>query len=141
MHQARYNSSMTRPYGIAVPAEPDELFPAGLKAAYRRLEHIANTSGHDGPSPEMMAWAKKVLLRVLPRHYLLSAEIEHFDREIHVNWEHGDKRVTVFLPAPDQVKIYYERASDQGTEHHLSPHANNPWEISGVLRWLFSPDA
>jgi hypothetical protein len=139
MSSAIYEVSLTRPYNVVAPAEPDELFPQYIKKAYTRLEYIAKSAGNK-LSPEVVAWAKEVMLRVLPRHYLLTAEIDHFDGEIHVNWEYGKKRVTVFLPAPHQVKIYREETTDQGTQHRLSPQADNPWEIKGVLRWLFTPD-
>lgn len=140
MQSATYKASLTRPYNAVAPSQPDELFPRYLKRVYLRLEELAESAGSK-LSPDNVAWAKEVMLRVLPRHYLLGAEIDHFDSEIHVNWEHGNKRVTVFLPAPNQVKIYCERTTDQGTEHHLNPEADNPWAIKGVLRWLFSPDA
>jgi hypothetical protein len=140
MHLPTYQTELTRSYSIAVPAEPDELFPSILKRAYTRLESFRAT-GQRAPSPENIEWAKKVLLRVLPRHYLLAAEIDHFDREIHVNWEYENRRVTVFLPAPGQVKIYCEKVTDQEVEHNLRPQANNPWEIKGVLTWLYAPNA
>jgi hypothetical protein len=140
MHQPTYQQVTTRAYSTPVPAEPDELFPSELKKAYRRLESFEN-AGERGPSSHNIAWAKEVLLRVLPRHFLLGAEIDHFDREIHVNWEHANKRVTVFLPVPGQVKIYCEEVTNQGVEHHLSPDANNPWAIKGVLSWLYTPNA
>ncbi len=128
-----------RPYRSAVPAEPDELFPASIQSALDRLEAIANNKkpGEIKPPLENVEWAKKVLLRVLPRYYLLGAEIDAFQREIHVNWEHGNKRVTVFLPVPNQLKIYCEQLTPEGVQHHLRPDGNDPWEVSGVLRWLF----
>lgn len=134
-----YQIRETRPYGNSSSVEPTELFPTSIQSAFDRLEAIAK-NGREGeirPSPDNLAWAKKVLLRVLPRHYLVGAEIDAFQREIHVNWEHQDKRVTVFLPSPQQVKIYCEENTPDGVKTCLRPAANDPWEISGVLRWLF----
>ena len=134
-----YQLDAIRPYRSSVPAEPAELFPESIKTALDRIEAISNNArqGEARPSADNIEWAKKVLLRILPRHYLLGAEIDAFQREIHVNWEHGNKRVTVFLPAPNQVKIYCEEVTDQRTDHHLQRTANDPWEVSGVLGWLF----
>jgi hypothetical protein len=130
-----YEISAIRPY--ASSAESAELFPESIQIALDRIEMIARTD-HAGPSPETVAWAKTVLLRVLPRYFLKGAEIDAFQSEIHVNWEYGNKRVTVFLPGPDQVKIYCERDTDRGIEHHLRLAGNDPWEVSGALRWLFT---
>jgi hypothetical protein len=133
MSSTVYGIRAIRPY--ASSAESAELFPESIKAALDRIEKIAATD-HVGPSGETVEWAKKVLLRVLPRYYLKGAEIDVFQSEIHVNWEHGNKRVTVFLPAPNQIRIYCENDTDQGVQHGLRP-GNDPWEVSGVLRWLF----
>ena len=134
-----YQIDAIRPYRSSVPAEPAELFPDSIKKALDRIEAVSSNvqDGEARPSKDNIEWAKKVLLRVLPRHYLVGAEIDAFQREIHVNWEHGNKSVTVFLPSPNQLKIYCENTTDQGTVHNLRPHANDPWEVSGVLRWLF----
>jgi hypothetical protein len=133
MSSPAYVISTIRPYGSS--AESAELFPESIQSALDRIEKIAATD-HAGPSGETVEWAKKVLLRVLPRYYLKGAEIDAFQNEIHVNWEYGNKRVTVFLPAPNQIRIYYENDTDQGVEHHLRP-GNDPWEVTGVLKWLF----
>src|SRR5450759_3449610 len=116
MSLTAYQITAIRSYSSSVPAEPAELFPESIKVALDRLEAIANNArpGEVKPSADNIKWAKKVLLRVLPRHYLLGAEIDAFQREIHVNWEHGNKRVTVFLPSPNQLKIYCENVTDQG---------------------------
>jgi len=137
MNQPVYRASTIRPIA-AVPAEPVELFPDSIQTALDRLEKIAKGAkpGEVRPSPENVEWAKKVLLRILPRYYLLGAEIDAFQREIHVNWEHGNKRVTVFLPAPNQVKVYYERSVGDNVEHYRRD-GDDPWIISGVLRWMF----
>jgi hypothetical protein len=126
----------------AVPAEPVELFPASIQAVFACLQSIrANDDLYQPnemrPSVENVEWAEKVLLRVLPRHYLVGAEIDTFHGEIHVSWEHRNKRVVAFLPAPNQLKIYFERVNEGKTEHGLR-NAANPFDISGVLRWLFA---
>ena len=113
-----------------------ELFPDSIQEALNRIETVSKAD-HVGPSEETVAWAKKVLLRVLPRYYLLGAEIDAFQHEIHVNWENDKKRVTVFLPSPDQIRIYCEDAAKEQIEHHLVPNSNDPWAINGVLKWLF----
>jgi len=126
---------------VAVPVQPVELFPASIQQVFACLKAIADNdalyeAGEPRPSVENVEWAMKVLLRVLPRHYLLGAEIDTFRGEIHVSWEHGNKRVVAYLPAPNQLKLYYERVTGEEVEHRLQT-SNNPWEISGVLRWLF----
>jgi hypothetical protein len=138
MTSTAYQIGAIHPY--ASSAESAELFPDSIKAALDRLEAISqNASPNDvGPSLENVEWAKKVLLRVLPRHYLVGAEIDAFQREIHVNWENGEKRVTVFLPSPNELKVYCEHVKGQAIEHHLVARANDPWAVSGVLRWLFA---
>lgn len=116
-----------------------ELFPGSIVKAFVRLEGISKAA-HPGdvvPTASNVEWAKTVLLRVLPRYFLVGAEIDAFQREIHVNWEHGNKRVSVFLPNPHQLKIYCEEINGQQVEHHLVPNANDPWAVSGTLRWLF----
>jgi|SRR5579872_515883 len=133
MSSLAYTLSSIRPY--ASSADSAELFPESIQAALDRIEKIT-ANDHVGPSAQTVEWAKKVLLRVLPRYYLKGAEIDAFQNEIHVNWEHGSKRVTVFLPAPDQLRIYCEHDTGHGIEHNLRP-GNDPWEVSGVLRWLF----
>jgi hypothetical protein len=119
--------------------ESVELFPAWIEAAFNRIEEISKRAKpNDGPSPDNIAWAKRVLLRVLPRQYLSGVEIDAFEREIHVNWHHGNKRVTVFLPSPDRLKIYFEEVKGDKVDHDLYKHADDPWAISGVLKWMFS---
>jgi hypothetical protein len=118
--------------------ESAELFPDAIRAVFDRLVEISgNGQPNDRPSAENVEWAKRVLLRVLPRRYLAGAEIDAFQHEIHVNWEYGEKRVTVFLPAPKQLKIYCEHVRGDRIEHQLLPKANDPWEVSGVLGWMF----
>ena len=138
MSSTAYQVSAIHPYRSS--ADSAELFPESVTAAFDRLEAILRSGRPNEPKPsdDTVAWAKLVLLRVLPRNYLLGAEIDAFQSEIHVNWEHGRKRVTVFLPAQDQLKIYCEQETDQGVEHHLRLTGNDPWEVSGALGWLFA---
>lgn len=121
-------------------AESAELFPDSIRVAFDRLEAFSNNPQPNVPRPsaDNVKWAKRVLLRVLPRHYLVGAEIDAFECEIHVNWEHNDKRITVFLPSPDQIKIYREQISSSGVEHRLVAGGNDPWAVNGELSWLFS---
>jgi hypothetical protein len=127
-----------KPYGTS--AAPEELFPESIQNALVRIEALCNTArpNEARPSHDNVTWAKKVLLRIVPRYYLLGAEIDSFQREIHINWERGNKSVTVFLPAPDEVKIYQEEVTLDGIKHSLVPQANDPWEVNNVLRWLFA---
>lgn len=136
MSSTLYQVGAIQPYESS--AESAELFPETIQAALERIEAISKAHpAQVRPSEDTVTWAKKVLLRVLPRHYLVGAEIDAFQREIHVNWEHGNKRVTVFLPAPNLIKVYYEQVEGQHVEHNLLPAATKAWEVSGVLRWLF----
>jgi len=125
----------------AVPAQPAELFPESVQDMFARLQAIANDdtlyeNGETRPTQANVDWAVKVLLRVLPRHYLMGADLDTFRGEIHVSWEHENKRVVAYLPAPGQLKVYYERVTGNAVEHKLQT-SNNPWEISGILRWLY----
>jgi hypothetical protein len=134
MSSPAYTVTTLGPYSTS--AESPELFPESIAIALDRIEKFA-ANDHVGPSAETVEWAKLVLLRVLPRYYLKGAEIDAFQNEIHVNWEHGNKRVTVFIPAKDQIKIYCEHDTGQGVHHHLRHPGNDPWEVSGALGWLF----
>jgi hypothetical protein len=138
MSSTSYQVSTIQPYGSSAESRA-ELFPDSIEAAFKRIEEVSKNAGPNqiAPSKDNVDWAKRVLLQVLPRHYLVGAEIDAFQREIHVNWERGNKRVTVFLPAPHQVKIYCEETNGQGV---VEPHMQSgidPWAVSGVLRWLY----
>jgi len=130
-------------YGSVVPVDhPVELFPAAIEDVFNRLEALtANNDLYESeevrPSAENVEWAKRVLLRVMPRQYLIGAEIDTFHGEIHVTWEHGNKRVVAFLPVPNELKLYCEQIGDQGVVDHHLRSGNDPWVISGVLRWLY----
>jgi hypothetical protein len=127
-----------RPYSSS--ANSVELFPGSIQVALDRIEAISKRTkpNENKPSGDNVEWAKRVLLRVLPRHYLLGAEIDAFECEIHINWDRADKRITAFLPAPNQLKVYCEHTQGTKTEHTLVEIENDPRKLSGVLRWLFS---
>lgn len=118
-------------------AEP---FVREMYEVFRQLEllisHESEKKG--GPSNETVEWAKQVLLRVLPRKFLIGAEINTFQREIHVTWEDedGGKRVVVFFPGPSQLKIYHELIENDVVVEHKLVNATNPSEISDRLRWF-----
>ncbi|MFZ3210232.1 MAG: hypothetical protein WA188_01845 [Terriglobales bacterium] len=118
-----------------------EPFIPEMYEVFKQLEILvpkANPPG-EGPPTETIEWAKQVLLRVLPRKFLVGASVAAFQREIHAAWENDEsgKRVVVFFPAPDELKIYYERVRENNVvEHHLDPTAS-PAAISERLRWFF----
>ena len=131
-------------HGFLTATAPAELFPSSIEEVFNRLESIEKTDelyevGEVRPTPENIAWAKRVLLRVIPRHYLIGAEIDVFHGEIHVSWEAGNRRVVAFLPAPNALKLYCERVKEDGeVEHHLQPAPpNDPWALNGFLKWLY----
>jgi len=92
-----------------------------------------------GPPTDIVEWAREVLLRVLPRKYLIGAEISAFEREIHATWESYEKgkRVVVFFPAPQQLKIYHEAVENDAVVEHKLVNATSPVDISERLRWFF----
>ena len=120
-------------------AEP---FLADVEEVFSALDRL-NTNdelyepGEAKPSGENVKWAKQVLLRVLPRHYLKGAEIEPYCGEIHVTWEKPDKRVVVFFPQPSQLKIYYEQLANGEVAHH-DIKDSSPAGLSGMLAWFFT---
>jgi hypothetical protein len=140
---AQHHFCISNPYRSAVGVAPAELFPAQVEDVFNHLESLAKDdqlyeAGEAKPTPENIDWAKRVLLRIIPRYYLVGAEIDAFRGEIHVSWENGNKRVVAFLPAPDQLKLYYERTKENGeVEHDLRP-GNDPWMINAVLKWLYA---
>lgn len=128
-----YSSSTTQ------LAEP---FVQEMYEVFRRLENLIHKENElvgSGPTPETVEWAKKVLLRVLPRKFLIGAEINAFQREIHVTWENDDKgkRVVLFFPEPDQLKIYFELVQNDAVTEHKLANAPSQSDISDRLRWFF----
>src|SRR5919108_4969065 len=74
---------------VAQLAEP---FVDEMLGVFRQLEsltHDGNTPP-GGPPNDTIEWAKEVLLRILPRKFLISAEIDAFQSEIHATWENDE---------------------------------------------------
>jgi hypothetical protein len=123
--------------------EPMHLFPSAVERVFNVLDALttpeyAYAPGEKRVDRETIQWAKKVLLRVLPSYYLRSAEIDAFQGEIHVSWERDAKRVVVFVPAQNVLKLYMERAKGDGEVVHILRSIDDPREINVALRWLFS---
>jgi hypothetical protein len=119
-----------------------EPFVREVSQVFRRLELLlpsGSTLLRDAPSAETIAYAKKILLRVLPRWLLIGAEINAFEREIHVTWESDErgKRVVVFFPNAQQMKIYHELLQKDAVVEHKLVNATDPSEIADRLRWFF----
>lgn len=118
-----------------------EPFVREVSQAFHKLEMLAPNGQvqRDAPSQETVEWAKQILLRVLPPALLIGAEINAFQHEIHVTWESETrgKRVVVFFPAPDQLKIYHERLENDAVVEHQLVNAIDPSAISDRLRWFF----
>ncbi|MGA2218971.1 MAG: hypothetical protein ABSG51_12835 [Terracidiphilus sp.] len=128
-------------YSVATVA-PVELFPSVVERVFDHLVSIASNDalyepGEVRPTQETIEWALRVLLRVIPRYYLRTAEIDVFHGEIHVNWEKGNKRVVAYLASPNILKVYVERIKADGdVEHAMHPNVK-PQELSPLLRWLY----
>jgi hypothetical protein len=119
-----------------------EPFVREVSQVFRRLEMLVPNGTpvlRDAPSAETVEWAKQVLLRVLPRWLLVGAEINAFEREIHVTWESDErgKRVVVFFPGQQQLKIYHELLQNDAVVEHKLVNATDPSEIADRLRWFF----
>jgi hypothetical protein len=123
--------------------EPKHLYPSAVERVFNLLdaltapEHVY-VRGEKRPSLETIQWAKDALLRVLPSYYLRTAEIDAFQGEIHVSWERDTKRVIVFLPSKNVLKLYMERVNGEGEVSHILRSIDDPREINLALRWLFS---
>lgn len=119
-------------------AEP---FFADVEGVFSALDSlVANDNlyelGEVRPSEENVKWAKQVLLRVLPRHYLRGAEIEPYRGEIHATWEGADKRVVAYFPQPNGLKVYYEQLVNGEVACHDIKNIS-PADLSGILAWFF----
>src|SRR5437016_6156616 len=83
-----------------------EPFLPEMEEVFKSLEVLMPKAGEPasniGPPVDTVNWAKEVLLRVLPRKFLIGAKIEAFQREVHATWENDEKgkRVVVFFPEP-----------------------------------------
>ncbi len=118
-----------------------EPFVHEMYEVFRQLELLSpnGTEPPGGPPADTVEWARWVLLRVLPRKYLIGAGISAFEREIHATWENDEKgkRVVVFFPAPNQLKIYHELVQNGAVAEHKLVNTTSPVDISERLRWFF----
>jgi len=128
-----------------VPARPTysssterlvEPFVREMSEVFKQL-HLLNGQAQ-GPSVNTVRWATEVLLRILPREFLIGAQVSAFQREVHVSWENDEKgkRVVVFFPEPGQLKIYYELVENDAVTEHKLVNTMNPSDISDRLRWF-----
>lgn len=137
------HASSTCPVYTASTKRLVEPFVYAVGDVFRRLELLlpaqAQSSPQTGPSTETVMWAKEILLRVLPRKFLLGAQINSFEREIHVTWENYEngKRVVVFFPEPKVIKIYHELVKNDAVVEHKLVNATSPCDVSDRLRWFF----
>jgi hypothetical protein len=128
-------------YSVA-PVAPRELFPSVVERVFDHLASIASNDalyepGEVRPTKDTIEWAQRVLLRVIPRYYLRTAEIDVFHGEIHVNWERGDKRVVAFFPSPDVLKVYLEHIKENGEPEHVVHSGLQPQALNPFLQWLY----
>jgi hypothetical protein len=119
-----------------------EPFVWEVEEVFLRLEMLlpkTDALPQSEPSSDTVNWAKEVLLRVLPRKFLLGAEISAFEREIHVTWENDDKgkRVVVFFPESKELKIYYELVKNNVVTEHKLVNATSACDVAERLRWFF----
>lgn len=116
-------------------------FPREIVRVFKELDRIKSASklpnARNKPSPETIAWATEVLLRVVPSTFLIGADIEAFQSEIHVSWdsEARGKNVVVYLPSPNVIKIYRESRRNGEVKDELFPVAVH--EVSAHLQWFF----
>lgn len=133
---------MSLTYSVAI-VPPVELFPSVVERVFDHLTSIASNDalyekGESRPSDDTIEWARRVLLRVIPRYYLRTAEIDVFHGEIHVNWEKGNKRLVAFLPAPNVLKAYLERIKDNGEVESVMHADIRPQTLNRFLEWIFA---
>jgi hypothetical protein len=133
LESLKYQSSSQ---GLAEP------FLADMEEVFSALDRLTGNdklyeTGEVRPSQENVIWAKQVLLRVLPSHYLRGAEVEPYCGEIHATWEKPDKRVVAFFPQPNLLKVYLEQVVAGSVVHHDLKNSN-PAGLSGILAWFFS---
>jgi len=129
-------------YSVATVA-PRELFPSVVERVFDRLQSIASNdalyeSEEVRPTKETIEWARRVLLRILPRYYLRMAEIDVFHGEIHVNWEKRNKRLVAYLPSPGVLKVYLELIRENGEVGHVLHPSVEPQALNSLLEWLYS---
>lgn len=139
-------SACAVPESLTISSSVEELptpFPLELQRVFDRLSTIgAEKQGANirkVPSEETLDWARYVLLRVMPSAYLIGANINPFETEIHVTWEDEDtgKSVIVFFPAPQQLKLYWESVQNDVVVEHKLVSTDNVADVSDRLRWFF----
>jgi hypothetical protein len=138
--------AIPRPESLSISSSSvEELlipFPLELQRVFNRLVAISKerVGARKQPSEETVDWAQTVLLRVVPSAYLIGAQIDPFESEIHVTWENekSGKSVIVFFPGPRQIKMYWEWTEEgaQVREHQLLS-TEDVSEVSARLRWFF----
>jgi hypothetical protein len=141
MTQFAYATDPIKVYKSSTKRLVEPFIPA-MYAVFNSLELLLPLNDdaiQDRPSVETINWAKEVLLRILPRKFLVGAIIDAFEKEIHVSWENEDhgKRVVVFFPAPKQLKIYHESVRNNKVVEHKLVNATSPLDIADRLRWFF----
>ena len=123
-------------------------FPIELQKVFNRLEAIREerpANARRKPSDETLDWAQEVLLGVVPSTYLIGAEIDPFESEIHATWESVEKSVIVFFPNPGVIKLYWEwiREGTQDREHQLLTTGGSRRSfgtlalVFPMIEWLF----
>jgi hypothetical protein len=130
---------------LAISSSVEELavaFPLELQRVFDRLEAIGkeqSANARKKPSDQTLDWAREVLLGVVPSTYLIGAEINPFESEIHVTWEddYTGKSVIVFFPDPRQLKIYHEWIQNGAVVKHELVNTQSVSDVSDRLRWFF----
>jgi len=128
----------------ASTTELESPFPREVETVFDSLERLLTPRGEEGrpqpPSDELVNWAKEVLLRVIPSAYLIGAEVNAFETEIHVVWENegNGKKVIVFFPRPRELKIYHELLQQQVVVDHSIIGTGGANDVSDRLRWFFA---
>lgn len=139
MKKLAYSTAVTVTYRASTTHLIEPFIPA-MEAVFKSLELLLpKVDINTGPSVETINWAKEVLLRVLPRRFLVGAAIDAFQKEIHATWENDDKgkRVVVFFPASRELKIYHEQVKNDVVVEHKLVNATSPCDVAERLRWFF----
>ncbi len=118
-------------------------FPIEIERVFNRLQDIQDEAhrpeSRNRPTDETIDRAREVMLRVVPSTYLMGAEVNAFQSEIHVTWEDDGrgKSVIVFFPGPREVKIYHEAVVDAAVVQHELVSTENVGDVSERLKWFF----
>jgi hypothetical protein len=137
------NATDTHPVYKASTKKLVEPFVSEMEGVFKRLEALLPKVNvlqpQTGPSADTVNWAKQVLLRVLPRKFLVGAEINAFESEIHATWDNDEKgkRVVVFFPESRELKIYHELVKNNAVTEHKLVNATSACDVADRLRWFF----